>query len=132
MKFDDLDRMMRAYETAYDLCVPAGNHIVIRLDGRGFTRLTKNIWHFATPYDETFRDLMAQTTAHLMQCGFNITYGYSQSDEISLLLHPADNTFARKTRKLQSVLAGEASAAFTHLHGSMAAFDAFSVSLHLK
>ena len=36
MKFDDLDRLMRPYETAYDFCVPMGNHIVIRLDGRGF------------------------------------------------------------------------------------------------
>ena len=35
-----------------------------------------------------------------MQCGFNILYGFTQSDEISLLLHPDDDTFARKTRKL--------------------------------
>lgn len=124
MKFDDLDRLMRPYETAYDFCVPMGNHIVVRLDGRGFTRLTKDIWQFDAPFDPRFRDLMTQTVAHLMQCGFNILYGFTQSDEISLLFHPADDTFARKTRKLASVLAGEASACFTHLHGQMATFDA--------
>jgi len=124
MKFDDLDRLMRPYETAYDFCVPMGNHIVVRLDGRGFPRLTKDIWQFDAPFDPRFRDLMTQTVAHLMQCGFNILYGFTQSDEISLLFHPADDTFARKTRKLTSVLAGEASACFTHQHGQMATFDA--------
>ena len=79
MKFDDLDRLMRPYETAYDFCVPMGNHIVVRLDGRGFTRLTKDIWQFDAPFDPRFRDLMTQTVAHLMQCGFNILYGFSQS-----------------------------------------------------
>ena len=27
-----------------------GNHIVVRLDGRGFTRLTKDIWQFDAPF----------------------------------------------------------------------------------
>jgi tRNA(His) 5'-end guanylyltransferase len=34
------------------------------------------------------RDMMAETTKHLMNCGFNIVFGYTQSDEISLLFHP--------------------------------------------
>ena len=38
MRFDDLDQRLRLYETAYDFCVPLGNYIVVRLDGRGFTR----------------------------------------------------------------------------------------------
>lgn len=122
--FSELERRLRPYETAYDFCVPAGNHLVVRLDGRGFTRLTREVWHFRTPLDERCRDLMATTTARLLQCGFNVIYGYSQSDEISLLLHPEDDTFGRKTRKIISVLAGEASATFTHALGSPATFDA--------
>ena len=39
MKFDELDEKMRVYETAHDLCVLPGMHIVARVDGRGFTRL---------------------------------------------------------------------------------------------
>ena len=38
-----------------------------------------------------------------MTCGFNIIYGYTESDEISLLFHPNENTFNRKQRKLNSV-----------------------------
>ncbi len=113
MRFDDLDKHLRQYETAYDFCVPQENFIVVRLDGRGFTRLTKEIWQFEAPFDIRFRDLMAHTVRHLMKCGFNVAYGYSESDEISLLLRRDDDTFKRKTRKIISVLAGEASAAFS-------------------
>lgn len=66
---------------------------------------------------------MIATVAHLMNCGFKIVYGYTQSDEISLLLHRDDQTFGRKLRKLNSVFAGEASAKFSTLLGSVAAFD---------
>ena len=42
---------------------------------------------------------------------------------ISLLFHPSDQTFGRKLRKLNSILAGEASAKFSLLLGGVAAFD---------
>jgi tRNA(His) 5'-end guanylyltransferase len=38
MKFRDLDARMRVFETAQDLCVLPELFIVVRLDGRGFTR----------------------------------------------------------------------------------------------
>ncbi|MGH2585927.1 MAG: tRNA(His) guanylyltransferase Thg1 family protein, partial [Dehalococcoidia bacterium] len=60
---------------------------------------------------------------HLMSCGFRVLYAHTQSDEISLLFHPLETAFGRKVRKYVSVLAGEASAAFTHLLGDVAAFD---------
>ena len=124
MRFEDLDTSLRIYETAYDFCVPPEQYIVVRLDGRGFTKLTKDIWKFEAPFDLRFRDLMVETTAHLMQCGFNIIYGYTQSDEISLLFHLDDDSFKRKTRKIISILASEASAKFSLLHGNIATFDA--------
>jgi tRNA(His) guanylyltransferase len=124
MKFDDLDAKMRVFETAHDHCVLPGIHIVVRLDGRNFTGLTKDVHKFQAPFDERFRDLMLDTTEHLMNCGFRVIYGYTESDEISLLLHRDDTTFGRKTRKLVSVLAGEASARFSLSLGSLACFDA--------
>lgn len=66
---------------------------------------------------------MIDTVKHLMGCGFRIVYGYTQSDEISLLFHPDDTTFGRKTRKINSVLAGEASAFFSLRLGVPACFD---------
>lgn len=123
MKFDDLDKRMRVFETAHDFCVLPGVFMVARIDGRGFTRLTKEVHKFEAPYDERFRDHMIATTEHLMNCGFRVVYGYSQSDEISLLLHRDETLFDRKLRKLTSVLAGEASAAFSVRLGAAACFD---------
>lgn len=124
MKFDDLDRKLRAFEAANDQVVLPGIPFVVRLDGRNFTRKTKREWHLEAPFDERFRDGMLTTTRHLMECGFTTLYGYTQSDEISLLIPPADDTFDRKLRKILSVFAGEASAAFSLAMGRLAAFDA--------
>lgn len=123
MKFDDLDRKMRLFETAHDHCVLPGIQMVARLDGRGFTRLTKEVHPFDVPFDARFRDHMTATVEHLMTCGFRVVYGYTQSDEISLLFHRDEKSFNRKLRKFNSVLAGEASAKFSTLLGDMAAFD---------
>jgi tRNA(His) 5'-end guanylyltransferase len=124
MKFDDLDARMRQYETAHDHRVLPGIPIVVRLDGRSFTALTRDRHHFQAPFDARFRDHMIASAQHLMTCGFNTLYAYTQSDEISLLLHPQDTTFGRKERKLISVLAGEASACFSLALGDVGAFDA--------
>ncbi len=123
MKFDELDARMRVFETAHDYSVLPGIHIVARIDGRGFTRLTKDVHKFEAPFDERFRDMMIETVKHLMDCGFRTLYGYTQSDEISLLFHRDVDAFDRKTRKYNSVLAAEASAKFSLLLGAHAAFD---------
>ena len=123
MKFTELDKKMRAYETVIDHQVLPGIYIVARIDGRNFTRLTKEVHQFKAPFDGRFRDLMVATTEHLMSCGFNVVYGYTESDEISLLFALNETTFGRKTRKFNSVLAGEASAKFSLLLGDLAAFD---------
>ncbi|MBF9224117.1 tRNA(His) guanylyltransferase Thg1 family protein [Hymenobacter ruricola] len=123
MRFDELDARLRVFETAHDHCALPGLYLVARLDGRNFTRLTKEVHAFERPFDERFRDLMVGTVQHLMQCGFRVRYGYTESDEISLLLDPAEDTFGRKLRKYQSILAGEASAKFSLLLGSLGTFD---------
>ena len=123
MKFDDLDAKMRVFETAHDHRVLPGIYMVARIDGRNFTRLTKDLHTFDAPFDLRFRDMMLDTAEHLMNCGFRVLYGYTQSDEISLLFHRDEGTFGRKTRKYNSILAGEASAKFSLLLGSHACFD---------
>jgi tRNA(His) guanylyltransferase len=124
MRIDDLDGRMRAYETALDPCVLPGVWMVARLDGRSFTRLTKETHPFEAPFDRRFHDYMLQTAEHLMDgCGLKVAYAYVQSDEVSLLFGPGEDGFGRKYRKLLSVLSGEASARFSLLLGSMAVFD---------
>lgn len=123
MKFDELDQKMRVFETTHDRCVLPEMYMVARIDGRSFTRLTKEVHRFESPFDVRFRDMMAATTEHLMNCGFRVIFGYTESDEISLLFHRDETSFGRKTRKYNSILAGEASAKFSLLLGDLAAFD---------
>lgn len=129
MKFDDFDRQMRIYEEAMDQFILPDMYLVARLDGRSFTRLTREICRFDEPFDERFRDYMVETTKHLMGCGFRIVYGFTESDEISLLFHAKDNAFDRKVRKINSTLAGEASALFSLRLGQIATFDCRVVPL---
>jgi tRNA(His) 5'-end guanylyltransferase len=123
MKFDELDSRMRVFETNYDVSVMPDVYMVARIDGRGFTRLTKEKHNFQKPFDETFRDYMIETTKHLMDCGFKVVYGFTQSDEISLLFDINEDTFSRKVRKYNSILAAEASAKFSLLLNDLASFD---------
>ena len=129
MNFTDFDREMRVYEESLDQVILPELYMVARLDGRSFTRLIKKVCRFDAPYDEKFRENMIASVKHLMESGFRILYGYTQSDEISLLFHPEENAFGRKVRKYNSVLAGEASAAFTYEAGIIASFDCRIVPL---
>lgn len=129
MRFDDFDKKMRVYEESLDQFILPDMYLVARLDGRSFTRLTKEVCQFEAPFDERFRDMMIKTVQYLMNCGFRMIYGFTESDEISLLFHPDDQTFGRKVRKLNTTLAGEASAAFSLESGRLATFDCRIVPL---
>lgn len=72
MKFDDFDKRMRVYEQSIDQYIVPGMYIVARLDGRSFTKLTREICKFEALFDSRFRDLMVDTTKHIMNCGFKV------------------------------------------------------------
>ena len=129
MNFDDLDAKMRVYEQSLDQMLLPELYLVARLDGNRFTRLTKEICSFEAPFDTLFRDMMIETVKSLMTYGFRVIYGFTESDEISLLFHPDEDTFGRKVRKYNSLLAGVASAAFSMQLGQQAIFDCRMVPL---
>lgn len=129
MNFDDLDAKMRVYEQSLDQILVPETYLVARLDGNRFTRLTKEICAFEAPFDERFRDMMIETVKALMSYGFRVIYGYTESDEISLLFHPDEDSFGRKVRKFNSLLAGVASASFSTQLGKQGVFDCRMVPL---
>ena len=129
MNFDDLDAQMRKYEQSLDQVLLPELYLVARLDGNRFTRLTKEICKFDAPFDLRFRDMMIETVKLLMNYGFRVIYGYTESDETSLLFHPDEDAFGRKVRKYNSLLAGVASAAFFAQLGQQAIFDCRMVPL---
>ena len=124
MTFKEFDKQMRKYEEKIDQKIDANSYIAVRLDGKGFTKMTLNN-DFKKPFDTYFRDKMVATTSYLMtDSRFNIIYGYTQSDEISLLFSPNENTFNRKVRKINTTLAGMASAFFSRtMYSTIATFD---------
>lgn len=124
MKFDDLDERMRVFEAIGDEPIPSEGHLLARLDGRGFTKLTKGeTLGLEKPFDPRFRDAMVATARHLMHSGLAVVYAYTQSDEISLWFAPDEQAFGRRPRKLLSVLAGEASGCFSLAMNVAVAFD---------
>jgi len=124
VRFDSLNKHMRVFETSSDRIVADSIHMVVRLDGRGFSKLTNEVLKFKRPFDSRFKDAMVHTARHLMlNTGIQPIYAYTQSDEISLLLHRDERAFGRKTRKLNSILSGEASAAISLHLNQHACFD---------
>lgn len=107
-----LEDRMRGYESRDKVQYPNTSVIVARIDGRGFSKLTKNM---TKPFDARFTDAMVHTTRALVEetCA---TVGYTQSDEISLVWH-CDNPegqvfFNGKVQKLVSICASIATAYF--------------------
>ncbi len=111
---------MRAREAVYNLRVPDGQWIILRLDGRGLSTLTAQ--HFAKPFDPDFHHHMVQAaeTVFLELDGLAAHVG---SDEISLVLPPAGRSFERRQEKLLSLSASLATCTFTQAAHLRAAFD---------
>ena len=120
MDSDRFETRMRQFEYYHSLRLLPDTWAVIRVDGRGFSRLTEKA--FAKPFDARFHDLMARTASALLQ-ELSALYAYTESDEISLLFPRDWDLFARELEKLVSVSAGIASATFTHAYGAIAQFD---------
>ncbi len=112
---------MRQGEMYHALRLPPNAWTVVRIDGRSFSRYTES--RFEKPFDARFRDLMLVAVRALMT-ETNALYGYTESDEISLLLPRGWSMFDREVEKTVSVLAGLASAAFSVAAGEAAHFDA--------
>ena len=70
MNFDEFDKKMRIYEQSLDQVILPEMYLAARLDGRGFTRLTKEVCKFEAPFDVRLRTLMVNTAKALMDCGF--------------------------------------------------------------
>lgn len=83
--------------------------VYVRIDGRAFHTFTRGL---DKPFDLDFAWTMKETTKHLHD-KTNAFISYVQSDEISLCyLEPSKMPFETRLFKLESVLAGMASAAF--------------------
>lgn len=107
------DRMKQYEDTESMRKLDSALPILIRLDGRAFHTLTKNL---EKPFAFGFQQLMKQTTVYLAE-ETNAIVAYTQSDEISLVLVTKPDSeayFGGRVQKICSALAAACSVKFNY------------------
>jgi len=110
------DRMKELERASAGQAINLGHAIYARIDGRGFSRFTRDMQR---PFDPRMTAAMRATASHILE-QTHADAVYVQSDEISVLWGPAlkadgtagEHFFGGKPQKLCSILAGLATAAF--------------------
>ena len=109
------DRMKR-YEAVSDYKLTERIPIILRLDGNSFSKFTKKM-NFKKPFDDRFYNAMCEATKAVLQYCSGAQVGYTQSDEITILLRNdmTEETQAflgNRLEKLCSLVASTASVSF--------------------
>lgn len=129
MKKDSLgDRMKSNYEIRSKTTLLRRTPVIIRLDGKAFHTFTRGL---QKPYDTILMKTMQETMMYLCENIQGCKIGYTQSDEITLLLTDYDTLstdawFDYEVQKLCSVSASMATLAFNRF------FEVFSPTERLK
>ena len=108
------DRMKENYENRAKTYLVRRMPVIIRLDGKAFHTFTKGL---KKPYDEIFHNTMNATMKYLCENIQGCKLGYTQSDEITLVLTDYDTLttdawFDYNVQKICSVSASMATMAF--------------------
>lgn len=108
------DRMKENYENRAKTYLVRRMPVIIRLDGKAFHTFTRGL---KKPYDEIFHNAMNATMKYLCENIQGCKIGYTQSDEITLLLTDYDTLttdawFDNNVQKICSISASMATMAF--------------------
>ena len=108
------DRMKNNYENRSKTYLTRRVPVCLRLDGRAFHTFTRGL---KRPYDEIFHNAMNDTLMYLCKNIQGCKIGYTQSDEITLLLVDYDTIttdawFDYSVQKMCSIAASMATLAF--------------------
>ena len=125
MSKDNLGDRMKGYESVSSTKLVSRVPVIMRLDGKAFHTFTRG---FEKPFDEIFSLSMRETMKYLCENIQGCIFGYTQSDEITLLLQDYKelNTcgwFDYKVQKMCSVGASMATYIFNKLFSAYAMDD---------
>lgn len=114
MDNSDLAKRMKEYESVSKTRLIKRTPVIIRIDGRAFHTFTKG---FQRPFDEVLINTMQETTKYLCENIQGCVLGYTQSDEITLVLidyQTLDTAswFDNKIQKICSIAASMTTMAF--------------------
>ncbi len=109
------DRMKAFYENSSKMLLPGRMPVVIRVDGKSFHSYTKKC---KRPFDENLSNAMIETAKKLCDEIQGAQIAYTQSDEISILVHGykkfnSKPWFDNQVQKICSVAASIAGSEFT-------------------
>lgn len=100
---------MKESEIYSNLRVPSGSRIVIRVDGRSFSKLAR-VLKLKKPYDLDFVKMMVSSCHYFFQ-EFSPSFIYTFSDEMNILLDEVP--FSGRVEKLDSVFASFLAGSFS-------------------
>lgn len=128
-------RMKTFYEAVPDTKLVKRMPVAIRIDGKAFHTFTQG---FKRPFDEVLIRTMQQTTQYLCQNIQGCVLGYTQSDEITLILVDyqtltTEAWFDYRVEKLCSIAASMATMAFNkYFYDNVVIYNATAVDLFKK
>lgn len=118
MSHDEIGKRMKDYyEHPYRFCFPKKSNILIRIDGKAFHNYTRGM---QKPFDNILISAMQETMLYLCEEIQNAKFGYTQSDEITIVMHDKDSVktdpwFGNNKSKIESVSASFATAKFNQI-----------------
>lgn len=123
---------MKAMEHLYRTRLPENSFAVIRVDGKGFSKYTRSL---VRPFDAKFTHDMRETALYMTQNIDGAVFGYTQSDEISIIISDlhSDKTqawFGGQVQKIVSIAAALATAKFNQLRPEMDGLALFDARVH--
>lgn len=121
MKDELGDRMKSYYENRSKTFLTRRIPVIIRLDGKAFHTFTRG---FDKPFDEIMCNAMQETMKYLCENIQGCVLGYTQSDEITLVLIDyqkltTDAWFDYNVQKVCSIAASMATLAFNRVFSSI-------------
>lgn len=116
MDNSNLAKRMKQYESVSKSTLIRRMPVIIRLDGRSFHTFTKG---FKRPFDDVLVKTMQETMKYLCENIQGCVLGYTQSDEITLVLVDYKNLdsqswFDNEVQKICSIAASMATMAFNN------------------
>ena len=117
MQKDSLGDRMKRYEKVSKYYLMRRNPVIIRIDGKSFHTFTRG---FRRPFDDVLRKSMQETMKYLCENIQGCVFGYTQSDEITLILTDyatltTDAWFGYSVQKMCSIAASMATMAFNKI-----------------
>lgn len=114
IKKDSLEDRMKAYESIPKTFLTRRVPVIIRLDGKAFHTFTRGM---KKPFDSILMQTMQETMKYLCENIQGCVLGYTQSDEITLVLTDyetitTDAWFGYNVQKMTSISASMATLAF--------------------